>query len=661
MKTAASVKRFACILALLCSAVALFAADARSAYLAGMAAQGSEEYELAIEKYKEALALNPAYLDPMVGLAESFFQLEEYDEAYTFVSMARIHDQNNPDLAVLEGRIRIGQGSIAAARALFTQVLARQPNNVEAQLGIAEAEIAEGKPQNAMTQYAQTLKLAPESTKAMLSLAMLYDETGDSARAGAYYELALAGHSSDPVVQLSAASWYAASGSFTTAEKHAQIALSLKPQWDRAKILLGGIFLQTSRYADAIAALKDVVSSNRDDPVAWYSLGLAYRKSGDPARAISSFTSALHASADDEVARIAQEGTAVESLPIGDAQRVTMAGYHVAQGKAFEDRSYLERALAEYRRALILDPVSRDARVAYARIYRSLGFPGKYLSELQVLAKLGVKDTFVSDEIERLTSVLMDSVSQSWGFDQYNLERARFTIPVYTIAAGNRLVHPLASDDVARYFASLLGRYDAISVPDSPAAAAGFDQAFSAARGASTDYFLILAVDEAARSFSATADLYLSRTGARIASFDAFRTGNDRVRDSLMKLAGQIAGLMPVRGTLLVRKFGEGAIDIGTFQGVKKGDSLVIVRKGGVRLRPDAPGLIYDDRDVIGDFRVTGVDEAVSQGTVTGRGYFDYINAGDQVLFAVQKKAPPTVPPSQRTGNILTRLFRLGG
>ena len=128
-----------------------------------------------------------------------------------------------------------------------------------------------------------------------------------------------------------------------------------------------------------------------------------------------------------------------------------------------------------------------------------------------------------------------------------------------------------------------------------------------------------------------------------------------------MKLAGQIAGLMPVRGTLLVRKFGEGAIDIGTFQGVKKGDSLVIVRKGGVRLRPDAPGLIYDDRDVIGDFRVTGVDEAVSQGTVTGRGYFDYINAGDQVLFAVQKKAPPTVPPSQRTGNILTRLFRLGG
>lgn len=661
MKTAAFIMRFACILALLCSAVALFAADARSAYLAGVAAQGIEEYELAIEKYKEALSLNPAYLDPMVGLAESFFQLEEYDEAYKFVAMALTHDQNNPDLAVLEGRIRIGQGSIAAARALFTQVLAQQPNNVEAQLGIAEAEIAEGRPQNAMTQYAQTLKLAPESTKAMLSLAMLYDETGDTARAGAYYELALTGHSSDPVVQLSAASWYASTGSFTTAEKHAQIALSLKPQWDRAKILLGGIFLQTGRYTDAIATLKDVVSSNRDDPVAWYSLGLAYRKSGDPTKAISSFTSALQASADDEVARIAQEGTAVESLPIGDAQRVKMAGYHVAQGKAFEDRSYLERALAEYRRALILDPVSRDARVAYARIYRSLGFPGKYLSELQVLAKLGVKDTFVSDEIERLTSVLIDSVSQSWGFDQYNLERTRFTIPVYTIAAGNRLVHPLASDDVARYFASLLGRYDAISVPDSPAAVAGFDQAFSAARGASTDYFLVLAVDEAERSFSATVDLYLSRTGARIASFAAFRTGNDRVRDSLMKLAGQIAELMPVRGTLLVRKFGEGAIDLGTFQGVKKGDSLVIVRKGGVRLRPDAPGLVYEDRDVIGDFKVTGADEAVSEGTVTGRGYFDYINAGDQVLFAVQKQAPPTVPPSQRTGNILTRLFRIGG
>jgi tetratricopeptide (TPR) repeat protein len=640
---------------------AVFGADARSAWLDGAAAEGREDFPLAVEKYKEALSINPAYLEPMVGLAESFLQMEEYDEASRYISMARTYDRNDPDLAVLEGRILIGQGNVPAARALFTEVLRTQPNNVEARLGIAEAEIAEGRPQTALGQYAQTLKLAPESTRAVLSLAMLYDESGDSARAGTYYELALKSHSSDPQVQLAAAAWYASQGNFAAAEKRAQIALSLRSGMDRAKILLGGVYLQTVRYTDAITMLRDVVASNRDNAIAWYSLGLAYRKSGDSAKAISSFASALLARPDDEVARLAQEAAAVESLPMDDPQRQKMGAWHFTQGRAFEDRSFLEKALAEYRRALILDPTSSDARVGYARIYKSLGFPAKYLSELQVLAKLGSKDTFVSDEIERLNSSLSDSVSRAWAYDQYNLERSRYVIPVYTLSPGNRLVHPLAADDVSRYFASLLGRYDSISTPDVAPGVGGFDQAFRAARTAGNDYFAILALDEADRSFSGTVDLYLARTGAKIASFAAFRTGNDRVRDSLMKLASQVADQLSPKGTLLTRKFGQGVIDLGSFQGVKKDDALVIVRRGRVQLRSDAPGLSYNENDIVGDFHVTGLDEAVAEGTVTGRGYFDYVNSGDQVLYAVKKATAPTVSPSQRSGNILTRIFRIGG
>jgi hypothetical protein len=80
-----------------------------------------------------------------------------------------------------------------------------------------------------------------------------------------------------------------------------------------------------------------------------------------------------------------------------------------------------------------------------------------------------------------------------------------------------------------------------------------------------------------------------------------------------------------------------------------------------VRLRPDGPGLSYDEKDVLGDFSVTATDEAVSEGSVKGRGYFDYVNARDEVLSPVQRTPPPGVTPGQRSGNILTRLFRIGG
>jgi tetratricopeptide (TPR) repeat protein len=639
----------------------LHAADARSAYLAGAAAQGVEDFALAVEKFKEALSLNPAYLEPMTGLAESFLFLQEYDEAARYVAMARTNDPANTDLAVLDGRIRIGQGDVPAARALFTQVLNSQPNNVEARLGMAEADIAEGRTRSAFGRYTQALGLAPESTKALLSLAMLSDENGDTAGAARYYELALKSHSSDAQVQLAAAAWYASTGTFDAAEKHAQIALSLSPGLNRAKVLLGQVYLQTSRYTDAVAILTTVVSANRDDALAWYALGLAYRKAGDQAKAIASFASALQARPDDEMALIAQEATALESLPIGDAQRKKMALVHIARGQDQEQRSFLEKALAEYRRALILDPTSRDARVGYARIYRTLGFPAKFLSELQVLATLGVKDTFVSDQIEATTSRLSESISRAWGYDQYNIERERYAIQVYTLPSLNRLTHTLASTDAAAYFGSLLGRFDAVSVAEVPPVVAGFDEAFRAARAAGVDYFVMLAVDEADRSLSVTADVYLARTGGRIASFGGFRTGNDRVRDSMMKLAAEVAGTLSPRGSLLVRKFGQGAIDLGTLQAVKKGDSLVIVRQGNVRLRSDGPGLTYDEKDVLGDFTVSATDETVSEGTIKGRGYFDYVNARDEVLYPVQRTPPPDVTPAQRSGNILTRLFRIGG
>jgi len=651
----------ACLVILLATATTALAQDARAAYEEGLRAQNAEDYALAVEKFKEALGANPAYVEPMVGLAQSFLTIGEYDEAYKYAAMARVNDRNNSDLAVLEGRTRIGQGDTVAARSLFNAVLEDQPNNTEARMGLAEADIADGRMRTALAGYAQSLKLAPESTRAILSLAQLSDELGDSASAGRYYELALKSHSSDPRVQLAAARWFARTGDFSTAEKHAQIALSLAPGMDQARSLLGEIYLQTNRANDATTVLRDVVTNNRDDSLAWYSLGLAYRKASDTAKSLSSFTSGLGARPEDEVARIAMENTAVDTLPMDDPQRRTMAAFHLKQGQGQEDRSFLDKAFAEYRRALILDPTSRDARVAYARIFRIEGFPDKYLSELSVLAKLGTKDTFVQDEIESLSSALADSISRAWGYDQHNLDRKRYVIPVFTIPSRNRLQHTLASEDLARYFASQLGGNESITFPEGSTLATGFDDAFRRARAAPSDYFIILQIDEADRSFSATADMYLSRTAALIGSFAAFRTGNDRVRDSFLKLGAQVAAVLPPQATLLVRRFDQGLIDVGSFQGLKKDDKLVIVRKGGVRLNPDTPGLSFDPKDIVGDFLVTGVDEGVSEGTVRIRGYFDYINAGDQVVFAPKPTPRPQVQPAQRSGNILTRLLRIGG
>ena len=649
----------------LVAAAAVFAADARSPYDAGARAQAEGNSHLAVEKYMAALAANPAYLGAMTGMAESFFLLEEYDEALRWVTEALKYDRGSVGLLVLQGRVLIGLGRPAEARKQFSLVLSQRPNDLEARFGMAEADIAEGRTRNALSQYSQTLRLAPESRKALLSLALLSESLGDSAAASRYYELALRSHSSDPGVQLAVAQWEAGLRRLESAERHARTALSLAPGLPRARIVLGGILLDMGKAVEAAAELREAVAADRDNPIAWHTLGMAYRKAGDAAKAIASFASGLSAVPSDEIQRISQENTEIDSLPLDDPIRKKAAAAHLEQGGLLEGRNSLERALAEYRRALLLEPTAREARVAYARVFRSLGFPAKYLSELEVIASLGAGDTFVSDEIEGLRSELADSISRAWGYDQHNLARSRSALHVFTMPSANRLLHAAADDDLARAFAAMLTRAPAISVPDLPRTAGSFEEAFRAARESGSDWFVVLGMDESERSFGAVADLHLSRTGARLASVPVYRTGNDRVRDSFLRVCAEIAARIPIRGALIARRLDQGLIDLGGMQGAKKGDRLLIIRKGAVRLSNNGPALVWEPADAVGEFTVTAVDEGVAEGTIKRKGYFDLVNVGDIVAFespAATGAAQPAQPaPAAGIGGLLARLFRIGG
>jgi hypothetical protein len=94
---------------------------------------------------------------------------------------------------------------------------------------------------------------------------------------------------------------------------------------------------------------------------------------------------------------------------------------------------------------------------------------------------------------------------------------------------------------------------------------------------------------------------------------------------------------------------------------MKEGTRLAIVKKGRVRLAADAPGIAWDDADIIGDFTVTGVDEAVSEGTITRRGTFDFVNTGDEVVLPRAASSVSVPAPAAARPGLLARLRALFG
>jgi len=654
-----------CLTLMLLAAVGVPAQDRgspRELYERGRAAQSSQHLLRAVELFRGALQGNPDYLQPMIGLAESFFALEQYEEALDHVTRARRYDQGNLDLLILEGRIRLGLGQLEEARRLFEAVLAREKNNLEARFGLAELDISLGHRREAAKRYLETLKIRPQSEKALLSLAVLAESEGDREAANAYLERALQYHTYDAQVHYTAGRFALEMGEARTAEQYLRTAAALDERHAEARRLLAQALLAQGKTDEAVQELRTVLEAEREDPLVWHTLGIAYQQGGSVQESIKALARALQIRPDDEIARLALENLAYAKLPINDPVRQKYARHHLERGRMFEERNLLSRALVEYRRSLWLDPESKESRLEYGRVYLTLGYPAKYRQELQVLKEdLGHRDSEILDDLEIIDSQSWELVSTRWGVPQYQLDKRRVDLSVFHVQPESRELHPMAGMVATEFFAYLLRRYDALSLSEGPATVADFQEAFRRARDSGSGYFVVLSVEESERSFTVWLRQYLTGTGKLLVSDRVYRTGNDRVLEALDTLARRFAGRLPARGVLLERRFDRGIVDLGRLDGLQAGDRLVIVKKGGVGLDHDAVAYRFDDQDRLGEFTVAIVDENMAEGTVTRRDFFDMINPGDEVLFPGAEEREPVPREPEGEEGLLRRLFRLIG
>jgi tetratricopeptide (TPR) repeat protein len=635
--------------------------DARTLYQKGREAQIASLTLGAIELYRASLRANPDYDQPMIGLAECFFSLEEYEEALQYVLQAEKLEQDNLDLWLLEGRIRIGLNQLDQARALFQKVLQRERNNLEAQFGLAELDLARGQRGNASQKYLEALRIKPDSGQALLSLALLRQSEGNRPEADRYLELALSFHADDPRVRLAASRFALEQGDASLAERHLQTALALRPEDGNASVLLAQVHLMQQRPEQAVADIKNILDANRENPLVWYMLGLAYDGAGDTGQALAALSQAVRIAPEDEIARIAMENIALAKLPIADEARKKLAVLHLERGRMYEARNMPDRAQHEYRRCLRLDPESKEGRLGYAGIYRTLGFPVKYQKELEVLKRLGYKDAVIQDDLEIVQSQLYDSVAFQWNLDQYALERKVFTIAVTSLPEVAAEIHPFAGATLVEYMKDQLRRYDTLRVAETEPTAGSFEDAFQKARDMSSDYFLLLQFEESERSFALTLEQYLSRTGKKVVTYRTFRTGNDRIQQATALLAARFHAALPPWGNLVARRFDLGLADLGSMDELKKDDKLIVVKKGRVRLSSTEVGLAINDEDIVGDFQVSRLDERVAEGVLSKRSFFDLINPGDELVF--QPAGPPEPQPktTQEELGLLRRIYRFLG
>ncbi|MDR0524287.1 MAG: tetratricopeptide repeat protein [Spirochaetaceae bacterium] len=628
-------------------------------YEQGKVSMVEEDWYVAAEALLECLRLNGAHAEATASLAECYYALGEFDQALVWTRKARALARGNLDMANLEAFSLIGLGRLEEADGIIKEVLKKEPYNKEALFAASQLDVARGRPGDAVSRYREAVRRYPDDRRLLISLALILGSLGETDSARVYIERAISAHPHDYRVYYYAAYLDAKAGRLNTAIQYAQRSLFFRPGYGPAFSLLSNLRYQTGQFEEAARLADESLELDRNDIYSWYLKGMSYIKLGRKTEALTILSNAASLDPNDEFVRAVLEDLLLKETTLEDPRRARWASWHFTRGRDYQSRNLIEQALFEYRRGLRLNPYAPDRR-QYAELLRIQGYPARYLEELRFMQNLGFNDRDLQDAVETYNTFLDEAVYRQWSINPVEIAKAHWNVAVFSLSSQSGFFHADAGAAASVYIKDILTHERNINVSDLELSQPSFSLAFRRAREANVDYFLIISVSENERDLSITGDLFVGRTGTRAATFSAYRTGADRLRNASRGIGDQLHHALPFRGELLRYKQGQGLIDKGRADGVTPEGVYDVVKKGQPLIRHEGVGLAYSPQDVVGTLVIEKIDEEISVGALTRNGFFDRIAPGDEIILQTQKdeKAPVTEPLADPELRTLLRALR---
>jgi tetratricopeptide (TPR) repeat protein len=647
------------LLVVLISFLPKLSAQAPALYEQGRAYMMLEEWYAAAEAFTGCLRVNPAHADAASALAECYYELGEFDQALSWTRRARSLSRSNTSLANLEAFTLIALGRLNEASVIIDQVLKDEPYNREALFAAAELDIARGRAGDAVLRYREAVRRYPDDRRLLVSLALVSGSLGDTDSARAYIERALLQHTGDYRVHYYAAYLASRDGRLNDGTAHAEDALYYRPAYTPARFLLASLRYRSGQYEEAASLADELINIKREDSLSWYLKGLSFIRMGRLNEAQTLLSTAAVIAPDDEFIRSALEELLISNTRVEDPSRRRWASWHFEKARGFRTANLMEQALFEYRRALRLNPYAPERR-EYAELLRLQGYPARYLEELSFMQNLGLADQAINDAVESYNALLSTALFRRWDVDPVMITKPHWKLAVFSLASQSAFYHADAGAGASSYIKDLLVHERNILPMEIELRQPSFSAAFRSAREGGADYFLVLSVSENERDISIRGELFVARTGAQAAVFNAFRTGQDRLRNASRGIVEQLSAALPFRAELLLRRLDQGLIDKGRSDGVKDGAEFDVVLKGRVELLNEGIGFSFAPEELVGKITIEKADEEVSAGRLARTGFFDRIGPGDEIIIAAAKSNTQSSVslPSDPELRVLLRMLR---
>jgi tetratricopeptide (TPR) repeat protein len=224
----------------------------------------------AMENYRQALKINPAYEDALNNLGYALAGQKKFAEAIPLYEAALRVRPNHAEVHNNLGNALSESGQIDDAIRHYLVVLAQKPDHADAHNNLGIALAMKGKLDEAIPQFQAAIQFKP-------SYASAHSNLGN----------ALAGQNK-----------------LEAAIKEYKEALQLKPEDAQAQNNLGNALAEQGNTEEAIGHYREALRLNADNPEAQFNLALALLRQSKREEAVAHLTEALRLKPDYKEARI---------------------------------------------------------------------------------------------------------------------------------------------------------------------------------------------------------------------------------------------------------------------------------------------------------------------------------------------------------------------
>jgi tetratricopeptide (TPR) repeat protein len=298
--------------------------------------------DAAIE-FRNALRLDPRFVDAYYQLAQADLAQHDWSSAYASLEKAIELDPTRLDARLDRGRLYLAARQFDNAEEEANFILKQQPNEVGAYQLLGAALIGEQKPDKALAAFTKVTALRPNDPSAWVNLALVEISLRRVADAGQHFEK----------------------------------AVTVDPKSIQARVDLANFYGLQNQAPQAEQVLRDGIAKSPDSTPIYIQL-----------------TSIL-----------VSEGKTADAEAVLDALRNQLpkaAGAAMAIGDFYFERKETDQALAEYRRGQSLDPKNIEIQKRIQDVYLTTGQVQAATDLDKQLLKEAPKDIFVRIDHGRL-------------------------------------------------------------------------------------------------------------------------------------------------------------------------------------------------------------------------------------------------------------------